>query len=65
MCIFIEVAASATRDKGIVAKGLIIELALSYAQNAWGSKGKRVQAAELAACYNYFSKKKKKKKIEA
>ena len=30
------------------------------AQNAWGFRGERVQDAGLTACYNYFSKKKKK-----
>ena len=29
------------------------------AQNAWGSRGERVRAMRLAACCNYFSKKKK------
>ena len=33
------------------------ELAPLHAQNPWGSRRERVRAAELAACYNYFSKK--------
>ena len=41
-----------------LAKGLVVELASPYAQNAWGSKGERVRAAGLAACCNYFSTKK-------
>ena len=43
------------------AKGLIAELTFPYAQSAWGSRGKRVQAVRLAAYYNYFSKKKDEK----
>ena len=35
-------------------------MAPPHAQSAWGSRGKRVRTAELAACCNYFSKKKKK-----
>ena len=45
------------------AKGLVTELTFPYAQNARGSRGKRVQAVRLAAYYNYFSKKKKDEKI--
>ena len=44
------------------AKGFVVELAHSHAQSAWGSKGERVWSVELAACCNYFSKKKMKTK---
>ena len=40
------------------AKSLVAELASPHAQSAWGSKGKMVQIAGLAACCNYFSKNK-------
>ena len=39
-------------------KSFVVELALPHAQSAWGSREKRVRAAGLAACCNYFSKKK-------
>ena len=39
------------------AKVLIAKLVPPHAQSAWGSKGERVQAAELATCCNYFLKK--------
>ena len=42
------------------AKGLVAKLALPHVQSAWGSRGERIRAVGLAACYNYFSKKKKK-----
>ena len=42
-------------------KGLVTELAPPYVQSAWGSKGEMIQVAGLAACCNYFSKKKKKR----
>ena len=42
-----------------IAKSLAVELAPPHAQSAWGSRGKSVRAAGLAACCNYFSKKKK------
>ena len=42
------------------AKSLVAELAPPHAQSAWGSRGERVRATGLAACCNYFSKKKKK-----
>ena len=42
-----------------------VELAPLHVQSAWRSRGERVRAARLAACCNYFSKKKiKEKKIE-
>ena len=41
----------------IYVKCLVIELAPPHVQSAWGSRGKRVRPAGLAACYNYFSKK--------
>ena len=41
-----------------LAKGLVVELAHPHAQSAWGSRGERIRAAELAACCNYLSKKK-------
>ena len=41
-----------------MAKGLVTELAPPNVQSTWGLRRKRVQAAGLAACYNYFSKKK-------
>ena len=44
------------------AKGLVVELAPPHIQSAWGFRGKRVRAAGLVTCCNYFSKKKKKKK---
>ena len=37
-----------------IVKGLVAKLAPPHAQSAWGSRGKRVRAAELAACCNYF-----------
>jgi len=40
-------------------KGLVAELTYSHAQSAWGSRGERVRAAGLAACCNYFKKRKK------
>ena len=43
----------------IGAKNLVAELAPPHVQSAWGSRGERVRAVELAACYNYFPKKKK------
>ena len=46
-----------------LAKGLVAELTLLHIQSAWGSREERVRTAGLAACYNYFSKKKKKNKI--
>ena len=46
------------------AKGLVAKLALPHVQSAWGSRGERIRAVGLAACYNYFSKKKKKKIME-
>ena len=33
-------------------------MAHPHAQSAWGSRGERIRAAELAACCNYLSKKK-------
>ena len=44
----------------IGAKGLVAELAPPHVQSDWRSKGERVRAVGLAACYNYFLKKKKK-----
>ena len=44
------------------AKGLVVELAPPHIQSAWGFRGKRVRAAGLVTCCNYFSKKKKKGK---
>ena len=41
-----------------MAKGLVIELTPPHTQSAWRSRRKRVRAAGLAACCNYFSKKK-------
>ena len=41
------------------AKGLVAELALSHILCAWWFKEERVRAARLAACCNYFYKKKK------
>ena len=43
----------------IYAKGLVAELAHQHAQISWGFRGWRVRVARLAACCNYFSKKKK------
>ena len=43
----------------VPAKGLVDELIPLHAQSTWGSRRKRVRAAGLAACCNYFSKKKK------
>ena len=40
------------------AKDLVVELAPSYAQSVWGSRGERVRIAGLAAYCNYLSKKK-------
>ena len=45
----------------VYAKGFITELAPPYMQSTWGSRVKRVRVTGLAACCNYFSKKKKKK----
>ena len=47
-------------ESNFVAKGLVAELAPPHTQSTWGSRGKRVRAAGLAACHNYLSKKKKK-----
>ena len=44
----------------LAAKYLVVELAPPYAQSAWGSGGKMVRAAGLAACCNYLLKRKKK-----
>lgn len=41
------------------AKGLVAELVPSHVQNAWVSREERVRIAGLAACCNYFKKKKK------
>ena len=41
------------------AKGFVAELAPPYTQSAWRFKRERVRIAGLAACCNYFSKKKK------
>ena len=41
----------------VSAKGLVAILTPPHAQSAWGSRRKMVQAAGLAAYYNYFSKK--------
>ena len=49
----------------IGAKCLVAELTLFHAQSAWGSRGVRVRTAELTACCNYFSKKRKRKKRKA
>ena len=49
-----------TKKKKKFVKGLVTELTSPPAQNAWGFRGERVQDAGLTACYNYFSKKKKK-----
>ena len=43
----------------LFAKGPVVKLAPPHAQSAWGFRGERVRVARLAACYNYFSKKKK------
>ena len=40
------------------AKDLGAKLALLHAQSVWGFRGEKVRAAGLAACCNYFSKKK-------
>ena len=40
-------------------KGLVAKLTSPHVQGAWGFRGKKVRAAELAVCCNYFSKKKK------
>ena len=42
------------------AKDLVTELTPLHAQSAWGSRNESVQTTGLAACCNYFSKKKKK-----
>ena len=42
------------------AKGLVTELAPLHIQSVWRFRGERIQAVRLAACCNYFSKKKKK-----
>ena len=47
-----------------IAKGLVAELTHPHVQSAWGSRGERVRVAGLAACCNYFSKKKKNLKHE-
>ena len=47
------------------AKGLVVDLTHFHAQNVWGSRGKRVRVAELAAYCNYLKKKKKKKNYNA
>ena len=41
----------------------VAELAPPHAQSAQGFRGERVQATGLAACCNYFSKKKKKNSL--
>ena len=38
---------------------LVAKLAPPHAQSAWEFRGERVRAVGLAACCNYFSKKKK------
>ena len=48
----------------IDAKDLVTELTFLYAQSAWRSRGKKVRTAGLAVCYNYFSKKEKKKDFD-
>ena len=40
-----------------------VQLLPSHAQSVWGSRGKRVRTAGLAACCNYLFKKKKKSPI--
>ena len=42
----------------IIAKSLVTELGPPHAQSAEGFRGEMVWAAGLAACCNYFSKKK-------
>ena len=44
----------------LVQSKYVTELAHPHKQSSWRSKGKRVRTAELVACCNYFSKKKKK-----
>ena len=46
------------------AKGLVTELAPPHVQSAWGSREERIRVVGLAACCNYFSKKKKKTFLE-
>ena len=41
------------------AKSFVAELAPPYTQSAWRFRRERVRVAGLAACCNYFSKKKK------
>ena len=41
------------------AKSFVAELAPPYTQSVWRFKRERVRVAGLAACCNYFSKKKK------
>ena len=43
------------------AKGLVAKLTPPHAQNACGFRGEMIWTVGLAACCNYFSKKKKKK----
>ena len=42
-----------------------VQLLPSHAQSVWGSRGKRVRVAGLAACCNYLFKKKKKVQLES